>query len=197
MSQPNVFTIQLIFIVMPQLIPFYFIDINNHINDFFSIITNLSYIYLYPLFVIAILILITICLKNTVKIGRVEKAKMIEEWEPLSIPKERKHDIFYLKLSYQFLIGLTASNPKSVYDRDHGWGKLTEEDINRLHRAAYLAESSGALSRTGYAINPNFRRPIYKEKIVLANKKHYMARSNVKFIKMIHKHDIEAGRQLM
>lgn len=189
---------------MPQIVPFYFINpdffdiktwslyvfdniknINN--TDFLSFIKNLNYIFLCTImFVLAILIL------YKKKISARERRKLVRQlktWEFTSIPQHRKFDLFYLKLGAQSIKNSWRSDPKSIYHPEHTWARLTPDEINRLHRAALHAESTGTLWRNGYIFNRIHSRLDLNNRIVLAKHPQTLARTNLDFIQMISTHD--------
>ena len=124
---------------------------------------------------------------------REQEAKEIEAWEFITIPKNRRNDLFYVKLSYQYINTLTHSRPLSIYSKGQAWASLSEQEINRLNNAALCAEDKGSLSRCGYAINRKGNVKTLRNRVVKANKPIILAKSNISFIFMISNYDYEKG----
>lgn len=79
------------------------------------------------------------------------RESQLERWEPISIPRDRRNDLFYLKLGYQFVVNVCyPESSKTLYNRNWAWATLTRDDQIRLECAAAGAKATGALQSIGY-----------------------------------------------
>lgn len=162
-------------------------------TDFVSFIDSVSHIFLYHL-LLGLALGIIIFMENIVDLATKWNAKKIEEWKPITIPVDRKYDLFYLKLGYQCVRNTINSKDLSVYSRNWArWSRLSKKEITRLHNAALNAESTGSLSKCGYSFCHDKNYKDFVNRITYVKNRTCLVRSDMKFLDVISSHDLEKG----